>query len=141
MGDRHDGLRSILAWHEAVNDGNVELALHVSTPDIVVGGPKGEASGHVVLAEWIRHADIRLEPIAVHQLDSSVIVEEDATWPRNEATSTAATPIRVASVFTVRNDLVASIHRFDSLEVATAFVHANEHLIARQPPCGTDGYR
>ncbi len=125
MDNRQGDTSLVLKWHEAVNDGNVELTLEMSTPDIVVGGPKGEASGHAVLAEWIRHAGIRLEPIAVHQLDSSVIVEEDAIWPRNDATSMAAAPIRVASVFTVSNDLVASIHRFDSLEVATAFVTAN----------------
>lgn len=122
MGDRQDGLRSILAWHEAVNAGNVELALAASTPDIVVGGPKGDASGRAVLAEWIRHAGIRLVPIAVHQLKSATIVEEEATWPGNAGISGDASPIRVASVFTVREGLIASVHRHDSLDAAIGAV-------------------
>ncbi len=118
MKRQKDDVAAVLTWHDAVNAGDIGLALAVSTSTIVVGGPKGEASGHAVLAEWIRHAGIRLAPIVVHRAGEHIIVEEDATWPARRETLQDGQPIRVASVFTVMDGLVASVHRFASLDEA-----------------------
>lgn len=116
MKRQKDDVAAVLTWHDAVNAGDIGLALAVSTSTIVVGGPKGEASA--VLAEWIRHAGIRLAPIVVHRAGEHIIVEEDATWPARRETLQDGQPIRVASVFTVMDGLVASVHRFASLDEA-----------------------
>lgn len=116
---QQDNIATVLAWHEAINAGDIDLALAVSAPGIVVGGPKGDAHGHAILAEWIRHAGIRLDPIAIHPVGESIIVEELAIWEGNPETSAEAAPIEVASVFTMLDGLVASVHRFDSLDEAT----------------------
>lgn len=116
MKRQKDDVAAVLTWHDAVNAGDIGLVLAVSTSTIVVGGPKGEASA--VLAEWIRHAGIRLAPIVVHRAGEHIIVEEDATWPARRETLQDGQPIRVASVFTVMDGLVASVHRFASLDEA-----------------------
>jgi ketosteroid isomerase-like protein len=49
----------VLAWHAALNDGDLERLLKLTTPDVEVGGPRGTGRGAELLRDWVGHAGIR----------------------------------------------------------------------------------
>jgi ketosteroid isomerase-like protein len=106
--------RTVLAWHEALNSGDVERLLALSHPDVEVGGPRGSAHGTRILREWMDRADIRLEPGRTFDRAGTVVVEQGAEWrsadPGNVQT--------VASVFVVSDGLVTSVVRYPELASA-----------------------
>lgn len=109
----------IEAWHDALNDGDLDRLLELSAEDIVVGGPRSAGGrGHAVLTEWFDRVGLSLVPVAIHGDGDAVVVEQDATWP--DADPDAAT--RVASVIEVAGGKVARVHRFGSRD------EAEEHL-------------
>lgn len=106
--------RTVLAWHDALNSGDVERLLALSHPDVEVGGPRGSAHGARILREWVDRADIRLEPGRTFDEAGTVVVEQGAEWrsadPGNVQT--------VASVFLVSDGLVTSVVRYQELASA-----------------------
>jgi ketosteroid isomerase-like protein len=106
--------QTVLAWHDALNSGDVERLLSLSHPDVEVGGPRGRARGARILREWAGHADIRLEPGRIFDEAGKVVVEQGAEWqsanPGNVQT--------VTSVFAVSDGLVTSVVRYPDLASA-----------------------
>lgn len=108
-------VRAVLAWHEALNDGDVERLVGLSHPEVAVGGPRGTGYGAQLLREWVDRANIRLEPGRVFYRAQTVVVEQGASWTSAVGTGETAPVQTVASVFTVRDGLVASVVRHDNL--------------------------
>ena len=112
--DSHPEIQTVIAWHDALNDGDVERLVALSHPEVEVGGPRGSAHGAQILREWVDRANIRLEPGRTFHEANTVVVEEGAEWqsagPRNVQ--------RVASVFVVNNGLVTSVVRYPDLKSA-----------------------
>ncbi len=111
-----DTVALILAWHDAVNAERTAEALALSTSGIRVGGPRGSATGHAVLADWVSTAGIQLTPRAIHRGARACYVEQDARWAGNAGPSDEAIP--ACTVFEVTDGLVAAVLRYDSLEDA-----------------------
>jgi hypothetical protein len=109
-----NGAREVVqAWHDALNRGDVEQLIALSTEEIEVGGPRGRGSGPAaeLLREWFGRAGVRMEPKQTFERDHVVVVEEEATWPGTE-------PQVVASVFRVEAGRVASVVRYADLSSA-----------------------
>jgi ketosteroid isomerase-like protein len=107
-------IQTIIAWHEALNSGDVERLLALSHPDVEVGGPRGSTHGAQILREWVDRANIRLEPGRTFSEAGTVVVEQQAEW-------LSADPGRVqtvASVFVVNDWLVTSVMRYPDLASA-----------------------
>ena len=102
---------TVLAWHTAVNAGDVERLVDLLTEDVEVGGPRGSGSGQQLLRDWFARAGVRLEPLRVFERDDLVVVEQSATWPD------APTQV-VASAFSVRNGKVGRVVRYATVEEA-----------------------
>ena len=106
--------QTVLAWHDALNSGDVERLLALSHPDVEVGGPRGSAHGAQILREWVDRADIRLVPARTFSEAGTVVVEQGAEWqsadPGNVQTA--------ASVFVVGDGLVTSVVRYPDLASA-----------------------
>ena len=112
-----DNWPEVEAWHRAVNARDAKAAVAVATPDLRLGGPRGSAEGLEVLRRWVEEAGILLAPVAWHRVsDRVVVVEEDATWPLRPDPSDA--PVRVATVYAVRDGRIAAVLRHDGLEAA-----------------------
>jgi hypothetical protein len=112
-------IQTVIAWHDAVNEGDVERLVALSHPDVAVGGPRGSAHGAQILREWEDRANIRLEPGRTFGEASTVVVEQGAEWQ-----STVPGGVQtVASVFVVSDGLVASVVRHPDL--ASALQAAN----------------
>ncbi len=107
-------VEAVLKWHEALNDRDMERLISLSDPEIEVGGPRGSGRGTQLLREWVERANIRLEARRVFHRSETVVVEQEAEWRSAETGEVSGSQIAV-STFAVRNGLVASVLRYDSL--------------------------
>lgn len=113
------------SWHAALNAGDVEHLVALSTEDVEVGGPRGSGRGSQLLREWFGRAGIRLVPRQVFQRGNVVIVEQDAEW-RSPETGEITGKQALASVFIVRKGLVASVVRHADLASALSAAGLSE---------------
>lgn len=101
----------VTAWHEALNAGDVERLVELSSPDVEVGGPLGTGRGAQLLREWVGRANIHLEPGRIFHEAGTMVVEQEAKWRSPETGGSNGTQT-VASVFVVSDATVASVVRF-----------------------------
>jgi ketosteroid isomerase-like protein len=114
-----DAVSTVHAWHAALNRGDVDELIALSGDEIEVGGPRGRGTGPgaQLLRDWVGRAGIRLEPHRTFHRDSTVVVEQGASWQGPEAGPTTE-PQTVASVFIVKDGRVASVVRYPDLASA-----------------------
>jgi ketosteroid isomerase-like protein len=128
-------IETVLAWHAALNQADVERLLSLSTDNVEVGGPRGACHGADLLRDWLARASVRLEPRRIFCRNQMVVVDQAARWPT--ADGQRADPQEVASVFRVEDGRVASVLRH--LDLASA-LHAagldfsDEHVPTRPSP-------
>jgi limonene-1,2-epoxide hydrolase len=106
----------VLAWHAALNAGDVERLADLSTADVEVGGPRGAGRGAALLRDWVARAGIQLEPGRIFSRGGVLVVEQSARW-RSE-TGESGQPQQVASVFAVRDERVAAVIRYSDVQSA-----------------------
>ena len=114
-------IATVLAWHDALNDSDIDTLLELSSDDVEIAGPKGASQGLEALRDWATGAGVKLVPGRLYVHEGVVVVEEKATWaadPGNSAT--------VASAFRIVDDQVTSIFRHDDLESALAATDLSE---------------
>ena len=106
-------IATVLAWHDALNDSDIETLLEVSSDDIELGGSEGAAQGLTALREWATSAGLTLVPGRMFMHDGVVVVEEQATW-----VDRPDQPRTVGTAFRVVNDQVTAVFRHDTLASA-----------------------
>jgi ketosteroid isomerase-like protein len=107
-------IQTVIAWHDALNNGDVERLVALSHPDVEVGGPRGTAHGAQILREWVDRTNIRLEPGRTFREANTVVAEQGAEWQSAEPGGVQ----RAASVFVVSDGLVTSVVRYPDLASA-----------------------
>ena len=107
-------LRVVEAWHEALNDGEVDCLVGLSHPEVEVGGPRGTGRGAPLLRDWVERANIRLEPRRVFHHADKVVVEQWAQW-RSTDTGRVIRGQTVGSVFVVRDGRITRVMRYPDL--------------------------
>lgn len=112
-----DPLSVVRAWQAAVTAGDLDAALSLSAPDVLVGGPRGSGRGHQLVRDWVARTGIALEEVALYPANGCIIAEQRATW--NLPDGSASTRV-IGTVFRVVNGLVASVVRYDSVDDALA---------------------
>lgn len=106
-------VETVIAWHTALNEGDLDALVALCTDDVEVGGPNGVTRGAEVLREWYERAGLHLHLQAFLQRREVVVVTQEAVW-----VSDPETIHQVASVFRVQAGLIASVVRFEDLEAA-----------------------
>ncbi|WP_425003284.1 nuclear transport factor 2 family protein [Mycolicibacterium sp. S3B2] len=106
-------MATVLAWHDALNAGDVDTLLSLSSDDIEIGDPHGAAQGYQALRDWAEKLDYKLEPGRVYVHDGVVVVEQRVVSVTGEAGPGA-------SAFRVVHDHVTSMFRHDDLDAALA---------------------
>lgn len=114
-------IATVLAWHDALNDSDIETLLGLSSDDIEVGGPRGATQGIDALRDWATSAGVKLVPGKLYTHDGVVVVEQKATWATDPGNTST-----VASAFRVVHDHVTSVFRHDDLESALAATDLSE---------------
>lgn len=119
-------VETVKRWHDALNAGDVDRLLALSAEDVEVGGPRGSGHGSSLLREWFGRAGITIDPLQYFNRGATVVVEQDATW-KMPGSRDPAEPQRVASVFVVLEEQVASVIRYPTLADALNAAGLTKH--------------
>jgi hypothetical protein len=107
-------------WLAAVNRGDADRVLCLSTGDVEIAGPRGSARGSGVLAGWLARAGFSADVLRWFcGGDGTVVVEQDARWS-DPGTGAERGRARVGSQFVVTGGAVAYYQRHESLGRALA---------------------
>lgn len=112
-------MATVLAWHDALNAGNLGTLLSLSSDDIEVGDANGAAQGHAALRAWAQALDAKAEPGRIFVHDGVVVVEQQIVSVTGEIGA-------AASAFRVVRDHVTSVFRHDDLAAALAATELTE---------------
>lgn len=112
-------MATVLAWHDALNAGDVDTLLSLSSDDIEIGDAHGAAQGHEALRAWAQQPGRTIEPGRIYVHDGVVVVEEKTVSAAGEAGS-------AASAFRVVHDHVTSVFRHDDLATALTATELTE---------------
>ncbi len=106
-------MATVLAWHDALNAGDVDTLLELSSEDIEIGDRHGAGQGHAALRDWAERLDVKFEPGRMYIHDGVVVVEQRLVSVTGESGTGAA-------AFRVVHDHVTSVFRHDDLAAALA---------------------
>ncbi|BCO38044.1 nuclear transport factor 2 family protein [Mycobacterium heckeshornense] len=114
-------IATVLAWHDALNTGDLDTLVALSSKDIEIGDAHGAGQGHEALRKWAAATKTTAEPGRMYVRDGVVVVEQKISIPDNPgATGTAA------SAFRVVHDHVTSVFRHNDLASALAATELTE---------------
>lgn len=130
-------LATVQAWQEAANARDIDRLLALSSPEIVLVGPRGRGSGHKLLRDWIDRAGLTLTTQAAYQRGETVVLAQRAKW-QSEATGNEASEANLATRFQVRNGQVVELERYDNLAsaLAAAGLSAADEIRQSSPKSG-----
>ena len=108
-------IATVLAWHDALNAGDLDTLASLSSDDIEIGDSRGAAQGHAALRQWAQGTTAAIEVGRIYFHDGVVVVEEHLTPKSGSGDAGTA-----ASAFRVVHDHVTSVFRHDDLAAALA---------------------
>jgi hypothetical protein len=108
-------IATVLAWHDALNSGDLDTLVALSSDDVDIGDVHGAAQGHEALRDWARSWDTTVEPGRMYVHEGVVVVEQRMRTPSDPESVT-----KMASAFRVVDDQVTSVFRHDDLASALA---------------------
>ncbi|HET6734125.1 nuclear transport factor 2 family protein [Mycobacterium sp.] len=109
-------IATVLAWHDALNERDLDTLLQVSSDDIEFGDANGAGQGHDALREWASALDTAAAvPGRIYVHDGVVVAEEQDGK---------------ATAFRVVRDHVTSVFRHDDLASALAATELTEKDLA-----------
>ncbi|WP_299562759.1 nuclear transport factor 2 family protein [uncultured Mycolicibacterium sp.] len=112
-------MATVLAWHDALNEGDLDTLERLSSNDIEIGDPGGAVQGHAALREWARACPLRAEVGRVYVRGGTVVVEQTVTGADGRTDTAAA-------AFHVSHDHVTSVFRHPDLATALAVTELTE---------------
>ncbi len=89
---------TVLAWHDALNAGDGEGLVDLSSDDVELGGPAGSTQGLTALREWAADAERTLVAGRMF-VDDGVVVVQEQVGAATTATAFRVVEGRVVSVF------------------------------------------
>jgi hypothetical protein len=109
-------IATVLAWHDALNERDLDTLILVSSDDIEFGDSNGAGQGHAALLEWASSLDVSAAiPGRMYVHDGVVVAEEQDGK---------------ASAFRVVHDHVTSVFRHPGLAAALAATDLTENDLA-----------
>jgi ketosteroid isomerase-like protein len=112
-------IATVLAWHDALNAGDMATLVALSSDDIEIGDAHGAAQGHEALRRWAASLEGTAELGRMYVHDGVVVVEQKVSTPAGDVRN-------AASAFRVVRDHVTSVFRHDNLASALAATELTE---------------
>ncbi|MGV0790618.1 nuclear transport factor 2 family protein [Mycolicibacterium sp. XJ1819] len=116
-------IATVLAWHDALNERDLDTLARLSSSDIELGDARGAAQGREALLKWARGLDARVETGRMFVRDGVVVAEQQITSVTGETGA-------AASAFRVVRDHVTSVFRHRDLASALAATDLTEQDLA-----------
>ncbi|GAB7146637.1 nuclear transport factor 2 family protein [Mycobacterium riyadhense] len=113
-------IATVLAWHDALNDSDLDTLVALSSDDIDIGDAHGAAQGHQALRRWAASLATTAELGRMYVHDGVVVVEQEISNPDRPGDVTGATAFRVV------RDRVTSVFRHQDLASALAATDLTE---------------
>ena len=113
-------IATVLAWHDALNSGDIDTLVALSSDDIEIADAHGAGQGLGALREWASTAGLTLEPGRLFVHSGVVVAEEQSASPDDPESTTTA------SAFRVVRDQVTSLFRHPNLAAALAATDLTE---------------
>lgn len=104
-------------WLAAVNAGDADAALALTSPEVTIIGPRGTARGHEVLRAWLGHASATFFTRSTYALGDNVVVAQHGVW-RDAVTGAFVDEAEVATRFRVEAGHIGELERYDDLASA-----------------------
>jgi ketosteroid isomerase-like protein len=114
-------IATVLAWHDALNDLDLDTLVELSSDDIDIGDAHGAVQGHDALRRWATTSGLTAEPGRMYVHDGVVVVEQQV-----RTASQPGTVSTMASAFRVVHDKVTSVFRHQDLATALAATELTE---------------
>lgn len=108
-------IATVLAWHDALNDSDLDTLESLSSDDIEIGDARGAGQGHQALREWAASLNTTAELGRMYVHDGVVVVEQKIS-DRQDPGVVRST----ASAFRVVRDHITSVFRHDDVASALA---------------------
>jgi len=124
-------IATVLAWHDALNAGDLDTLMELSSDDIEVGDAHGAIQGHDALRRWATTSGFTAEPGRMYVHDGVVVVEQHVRTASQPGTVTT-----MASAFRVVHDKVTSVFRHEDLTSGLAATELTEDDLAEAPRAG-----
>ena len=120
-------IATVLAWHDALSNADLDTLLALSSEDIEIGDAPGarvlliaaDTQGHAALREWAQRTDATIDVGNIYYHDGVVVVEERITSKTGDVGT-------AASAFRVVHDHVTAAFRHDDLAAALAATELTE---------------
>src|SRR5829696_7283230 len=110
--DTSTEINAVLAWHEAVGEGDVTRFAGLVAPDVELEGlPVEDSSGLAVLSQWVESTRVQLAPRRVFQRGSVVVVEQSALWWSDDGPGVSQ-PAQAGMLFELADGLIIRIARY-----------------------------
>lgn len=113
-------IATVLAWHDALNDHDVDTLLSLCTDDVDLGGADASLQGKPAVQRWAEGLGATLTVGRTYYRDGIVVAEAELTTPVESGAKTVATAFRVV------HDRIATIFRHDTLAEALEQTAMNE---------------
>ena len=96
-------IATVLAWHDALNEQDLDTLIQVSSDDIEFGDANGAGQGHDALREWASSlVDRGGRPGRMYVRDGVVVAEEEDGQARRRSVSCTTTSPRCSATTTSR---------------------------------------
>ena len=102
---------TVLAWHRAVNDGDVSRFSGLVAPDVLLEGLSVEdSSGLEGLSHWVEATRVQLAPRRLFRRGPVVVVEQSAVWWSDDANPSQ--PAQAGMLFELAGGSITRIVRY-----------------------------
>jgi hypothetical protein len=88
-------IATVLAWHDALNERDVDTLLGLCSDDVELAGTDGSHQGKPAVQHWAGSLGATLEVGRTFYRDGAVVAEESETTPAEPGSRTVATAFRV----------------------------------------------
>lgn len=128
--DTSPEIDAVLAWHQAVSDGDVSRLTGLVAPEVQLEGwPTEDPSGLAGLSQWVESTRVQLAPRRVFQRGPVVVVEQSALWWSQDAPGVSQ-PAQAGMVFELVNGSIARLARYPDVARALEAAGLDESDLA-----------
>ena len=117
--EQEDAVAVVEAWQAAANSGDVDALLTLSAADIAIVGPRGTATGHQILIDWLARAGLQLQSLQTFARGAAVVVAQHGVWHAPDSGAVVGER-DIATYYRVVGAQVVFLARYDTLAEALA---------------------